>query len=48
MWWGGHLAHDWELQHCELEEAPEKYPTSSVLEVLGEPASQIVPGQVCP
>lgn len=44
----GHFAHDWELQPCELEEAPEKCPTSSVQEVLGEPASQVMPGQVCP
>lgn len=42
------LAHDWELQPSELEGAPEKCPTSSVREVLGEPACQVMPGQVYP
>lgn len=45
VWLGGHFAHDWELQSGELEEAAEEHPTSSVQEVLREPASQAVPGQ---
>lgn len=35
------LAHD-----SELEQAPEKHPTSSVQEVLREPVSHVMPRQV--
>lgn len=42
------LAHNWELQPSELEGAAEKCPTSAVEGVLGEPACQVMPGQVHP